>query len=73
MERSTFSRNTAIQNDTRDVFELMGLIPAKEDYSAKFGMVCFELCRMHSKQQDFRNAYRIMTTCIEVVISLLMF
>ena len=40
--------------------ELLGLFPPREQYDSKIIMVSFELARVHSRQQDYRNAYRVM-------------
>ena len=46
-------------NDTLalEVHELFGLFPAKEDFQSKFMMVSLEICRVHTRVQDFRNGY----------------
>ena len=39
--------------------ELYGLLPAKDDFVAKHIMLTHEICRIHTRQSDYRNAYKI--------------
>ena len=34
-------------------------MPAKDNYVAKYIMLTHEICRIHTRQNDYRNAYRI--------------
>ena len=49
----------------REINELFGLFPPKDSLDAKYIMVSFELCRIHQRQSDFRNAYMTMQKLIK--------
>ena len=46
-----------------EIHELFGAFPRKDDCQAKYIMVAFEICRVHTRLQDYRNAYKVITNC----------
>ena len=42
-----------------EVHELFGAFPAKNDCAAKYIMLAHELCRVHTRMMDYRNAYKV--------------
>eukprot|EP00356_Strombidium_inclinatum_P011090 CAMPEP_0170497734 /NCGR_PEP_ID=MMETSP0208-20121228/25617_1 /TAXON_ID=197538 /ORGANISM="Strombidium inclinatum, Strain S3" /LENGTH=340 /DNA_ID=CAMNT_0010774647 /DNA_START=249 /DNA_END=1268 /DNA_ORIENTATION=+ len=40
---------------------LFGIFPPREDYKSQYMMVVFEIFRVLSRHQDFRNAYKVLT------------
>ena len=49
-----------------EVHELFGAFPKRNDLQAKYIMVAFEICRVHTRMQDYRNAYKIITSCAKM-------
>ena len=49
-----------------EVHELFGAFPKRDDLQAKYIMVAFEICRVHTRMQDYRNAYKIITSCAKM-------
>ena len=44
-----------------EIHELFGAFPRKDDSQAKYIMVAFEICRVHTRLQDYRNAHKMIT------------
>ena len=57
---------TALDSLRVEVNELFGAFPRRDDYQAKYIMVAFEICRVHTRMQDYRNAYKIITSCAKM-------
>ena len=57
---------TVWDNVKIEIHELFGAFPRKDDVGAKFIMTSMELCRVHAKLNDHRNAYKIITYCAKL-------
>ena len=57
---------TVWDNVDVEIHELFGAFPRKDDCQAKYIMVTFEICRVHTRLQDYRNAYKIITQCVKM-------
>ena len=42
-----------------EIHELFGTFPAKDDCAAKYIMLAHEICRVHTRLMDYRNAYKV--------------
>jgi len=49
-----------------EIHELFGAFPAKDDCCAKYIMVAFEICRVHTRLLDYRNAYKVIISCVRL-------
>lgn len=45
---------------------MFGLFPPKEAMDSKLIMLSFELCRLHQRIQDYRNAHMTMLKLVKV-------
>ena len=55
---------TVYQNVDVEVHELFGAFPAKNDCAAKYIMLAHEICRVHTRSMDYRNAYKVIIQCV---------
>lgn len=46
--------------------ELFGAFPPKHDCCAKYIMIAHELCRVHTRMTDYRNAYKVIMQCVRL-------
>ena len=49
-----------------EIHELFGAFPERYDFQAKYIMAAFEICRVHTRMQDYRNAYKLITSCAKM-------
>jgi len=47
----------------KELHEVFGMFPAKTDYAGKYIMLAHEVCRVHTRLGDYRNAFKIMKKC----------
>ena len=58
--------HTVWDNVKVEINEVFGAFPRKDDLDAKYIMTATELCRVHSKYYDYRNAYKVITQCAKM-------
>lgn len=49
-----------------EVHELFGAFPPQDDCCAKYIMLAHEICRIHTRQLDYRNSYKILSQCVRL-------
>eukprot|EP00347_Sterkiella_histriomuscorum_P001642 403371239 len=49
----------------KEINEMFGLFPAKDNLDSRYIMIIFEITRIHQRQSDFRNAYMTMSKLIK--------
>ena len=54
------------QNVEIEVHELFGAFPPRDDCCAKYIMLAFEISRVHTRQLDYRNGYKILMQCLRL-------
>lgn len=58
---------TVWSNVEVETHELFGAFPPKDDVTAKYTMVALEVCRVHTRLQDYRNAYMVIKGCVKLL------
>ena len=62
-KESSQSDFTVWKNVEVETHELFGAFPGKDDCCAKYIMLAHEICRVHTRLMDYRNAYKVMLQC----------
>ena len=57
---------TVWSNVEVELNEIFGAFPPRNDCCAKYIMLAHEICRVHTRMTDYRNAYKVIMQCVRL-------